>query len=257
VKIRSLIIDDDPFTRDLLQDELQSQFAEIEVVEIASSGTEGLRIIEHLKPELVFLDVEMGDMTGFEMLSRIQKIDFQVIFITSFDHYAIKAIHFNALDYLIKPIDTEDLKHSIERYKKSLAGNGSFQAIKNAMQNYNTDDLLEHTLLLHLQNGEQRIRLKDIVRAEGVSNYSYIHTTDKQKVLTSKTLGLLEEMLSEQLFFRCHKSHLVNIIQIKDLSTNTLITLKDNSQIPLSRRKASAFKAWFNTNPYRNQKINL
>jgi len=117
-KIKCLIIDDDPFIRDLLQDKLSQYLPEVEVLTTASSGLEGLQKIAHYQPDLVFLDVEMPDMTGFEMLFKLEDISFETIFITSYSHYAIKAIHFDALDYLVKPIDLGELKAAIKRYKK-------------------------------------------------------------------------------------------------------------------------------------------
>ncbi len=134
-KIRSIIIDDDPFIHDLLQDKLNLYLPEVTIMANAFNGKEGLEKIETFQPDLVFLDVEMIDMTGFEMLMQMEKIPFQTIFITSHTHYAIKAIRFNALDYLIKPIDLEELKNAINRYKKNSKENNPQENLKLALQN--------------------------------------------------------------------------------------------------------------------------
>lgn len=252
MSIRSILIDDDPFIHDQLTDELKFHTPDVEVAGRAYNGLEGLSAINKYKPELVFLDVEMPDMTGFEMLGKLKNIDFQVIFVTSFGHYAIKAIRFNALDYLVKPVDPSDLKSAIERFKETAASNEAISALKNAVTNFRTDDPRQQSLLLQLQDGERRIKLNDIVRVEGVSNYSHVYTVDGSRVLTSKTLGSLEEILDHDLFFRCHKSHLVNVSNISKYENKDVILTSLDESIPISRRKVSAFKQWYHNNQYLN-----
>ena len=123
MKTKSLIIDDNPFIIDLLTEQLRQNHPDILVAGAGKSGQEGLDLIQKIQPNLVFLDVELPDMNGFEMLARLKEISFQTIFITSYAHYAIKAIRFNALDYLVKPIDLSDLKNAIKRYKAKVANN--------------------------------------------------------------------------------------------------------------------------------------
>jgi two-component system LytT family response regulator len=244
-KIRSLIIDDDPFIRDLLQDKLHQYLPEVEVLGAATSGTQGLAMINEFQPDLIFLDVEMADMTGFEMLSQIEVINFQTIFITSYSHYAIKAIRFNALDYLVKPIDLGELKASIKRYKNNIEKNTRPDNVQQALINMNTKAVSDQTLTLQTQEGELRLTLKNIVRVEGERNYSYIHLANNKKKLTTKTLGDLEELLGDKGFFRCHKSHLVNFSFIKAYPNSITIQLSDDSELPIARRKKEEFKDWY------------
>jgi two-component system LytT family response regulator len=244
-KIRSLIIDDDPFIRDLLQDKLHQYLPEVEVLGAATSGTQGLAMINEFQPDLIFLDVEMADMTGFEMLSQIEVINFQTIFITSYSHYAIKAIRFNALDYLVKPIDLGELKASIKRYKNNIEKNTRPDNVQQALINMNTKAVSDQTLTLQTQEGELRLTLKNIVRVEGERNYSYIHLANSKKKLTTKTLGDLEELLGDKGFFRCHKSHLVNFSFIKAFPNSITIQLSDDSELPIARRKKEEFKYWY------------
>lgn len=254
MKIKSILIDDDPFIHDLMQDELKAHAPDVDLVGRANNGLEGLAAIKKYEPELVFLDVEMPDMTGFDMLSKIENIDFQVIFVTSFGHYAIKAIRFNALDYLVKPVDKNDLVAAIERYKETAENQSSIQTLKDAVQNFRTDDPRNQSLLLQLQDGEKRIRLRDIVRVEGVSNYSHVHTTDGKRVLTSKTLGSLEEILDEDLFFRCHKSHLINVVNIEAYDGKDSIVMVGGTRIQISRRRIKEFKDWYFNNRFKSSK---
>ncbi len=243
--IRSLIIDDDPFIRDLLMDKLQQYVPEVEVLNSASSGTEGLQKIDTYKPDLIFLDVEMADMTGFEMLSRLSHIDFQTIFITSYSHYAIKAIRFNALDYLVKPIDLGELKNAIKRYQDNAKKITQRENLKLALRNYRTKDISEQRLVLQTQEGELRLSLKDIIRIEGERNYSYIYLVQQKKKLVTKTLSALEELLDEKGFYRCHKSFMINAYHIVARPNSSTLILSDQKEVPIARRKKEAFNNWY------------
>jgi len=239
-QIQCLIIDDDPFIRDLLIDKLNQYFPEIKILGTAKNGHEGLEQIERLHPDLVFLDVEMTDMTGFELLSKLEKVNFKVIFITSYQHYAIKAIRFNALDYLLKPFDLEELKNAIKRFKTYRNQNNVPMALKN-LRSKNTSD---QTLILNTQKGELHLVLKDIILVEGDRNYSYVHLTKNKKELVSKTLSHLEELLEDKGFFRCHKSFLVNKSHITSNRKNFSVVLSNGQNIPVSRRKKETFNNW-------------
>lgn len=244
--IKSILIDDDPFIRDLLQDKLRQYLPEVELLAMAGSGAEGIEQIKIFDPDLIFLDVEMADMTGFEMLAQLDRISFQTIFITSYSHYAIKAIRFNALDYLLKPIDLGELKAAISRYKARRRQAISPQdTIRQALLNLNTTDIGEKRLTLHTQEGIVRLALKTIVRLEGERNYSCIYLQGGKRVLASKTLGDLEEMLAGAGFFRCHKSHLVNASHIQAQLTSISILLSDETVLPIARRKKEEFKRWY------------
>jgi len=237
-----MIIDDDAFIRDLLIDKLNQYFPEINILKTANNGQEGLELIKRLQPDLVFLDVEMTDMTGFELLSKLETIDFKVIFITSYKHYAIKAIRFNALDYLLKPFDLEELKTAVKRFKSFSSQNNISMALKN-LKSKTVD---EQTLILNTQQGELHLILKDIVFIEGDRNYSYIHLTKNRKELVSKTLSHLEELLEDKGFFRCHKSYLINKSHIQSKKTNHFVLLSDGTNAPISRRKKESFNYWLN-----------
>ncbi|MFT7450066.1 MAG: two-component system LytT family response regulator [Patescibacteria group bacterium] len=245
--IKSLIIDDDPFIRDLLQDKLSQYCPEVEVMSTASSGTEGLQKIASYKPALIFLDVEMVDMTGFEMLSKLDGINFQTIFITSYSHYAIKAIRFNALDYLVKPIDLGELKEAIKRYKESIEKTPQRENLTLELHNWNTKEVSGHKLTLQTQDGALRLIIKDIIRIEGERNYSFIYLKDGKNKLVTKTLTDLEELLNDKGFFRCHKSHLINFIHIKSYQKSFSVLLNEDTEIPIARRRKEDFKLWYDS----------
>jgi two-component system LytT family response regulator len=244
MQIKSLIIDDDPFIHDLLLDKLHFHLPEVLIANDAYSGEEGLKMIQTYQPDLIFLDVEMTDMTGFEMLRRVPEITFQTIFITSYSHYAIKAIRFNALDYLVKPIDLEELKEAIQRYKSSNDKSKNPETLQHALENMRAISPSEQTILLRTSEGEVRILLKDIIRLEGERNYTVIYLLNKKKKIVSKTLSEFEELLSEKGFFRCHKSNIVNIIHIHKILDWSYLTLSDATEIQISRRKKATFREW-------------
>jgi two-component system LytT family response regulator len=245
MNIRSLIIDDDPFMRDLLEDKLKQHLPEVEIVATASSGMEGSQKIADHSPDLVFLDVEMEDMTGFEMLTELKDINFQTIFITSYSHYAIKAIRFNSLDYLVKPFDLGELRNAIQRYKKVSNKKVYDENLKLALLNKKTEDVSNHQLVLRTQEGEIRLAIKNIVRVEGERNYSYIYLKDGSKKLVAKTLSDLEELLVDKGLFRCHRSHLVNFSKIAGVKSRLFLTMSDGVEVPISRRKKDSFIRWF------------
>jgi two-component system, LytTR family, response regulator len=244
MKIKSLIIDDDPFIRDLLKDKIDQYIDDVEIVGLATSGETGLEMIAAHKPDLIFLDVEMSDMTGFEMLSRIPTIDFQIIFITAFNHYAIKAIRFNALDYLVKPIDLGELRVAMTRFHANAKTSSPSQKVEHAINNLAVTDPGDEVLTLQLQDQELNIQLKDITRIEGDRNYSTIVSLSNEKSLTSKTLGHFEDLLLDKGFFRCHKSHIVNAAHIIGVKKEGKVVMADKEELPIARRKSDAFREW-------------
>lgn len=243
--IRCLIIDDDLFMQELLKDKLNLYFPEVEILATASSGKEGLEMINIHQPDLIFQDVEMADMTGFQMLGQLEEINFQTIFITSFSHYAIKAIRFNALDYLMKPIDLGELKSAISRYHKNANSNNSPDNVRLALQNFNTPDVAEQIFTLQTQDGEIRMALKEIIRVEADRNYCTIYLTGKRKKVASKTLADMAELLEEKGFFRCHKSHLIHRMHIQAVPNSFFVQMADGAEVPVSRRKKDNFKLWY------------
>lgn len=245
MSIRSLIIDDDPFIQDLLQDKLRQHLPDVKVVGVGGSGTEGLDLIRQHQPELIFLDVELRDMTGFGMLNQLPHIPFQIIFVTSYSHYAIKAIRFNALDYILKPIDLEELIQAVDRYKHKYSAERYNEHVQHALRNLRTPNPSEQSLVLHLQEGELRLSLKEIVRIEAERNYSFVYLDNGRKKLCAKTLGDFEDILSDKGFFRTHKSHLVNREHILRLDHKYQLRSSDGAEIPISRRKKDLFENWY------------
>ena len=243
-KIPSIIVDDDPMNIAVLSDLLKESYPEIDVIGTARNGSEALESIKTLQPALVFLDVEMPDMNGFEVLQRLDKINFQTIFVTAHSQYAIQAIRFNALDYLLKPIDQQELSAAIKRFQSEGHAHINQSQVQVALDNLKKENPLDKVLYLPTQEGGIKMTLREIVRIEGERNYSTIHLSSGKSKLTSKTLGHFEEILYGRDFYRCHRSYIVSRLHIQELHREIFV-LKDDTEIPISRRKKTDARHWY------------
>jgi len=240
MRIRSVIVDDDDFVRTELEKVLSKEFnADIEVIASFASPSVAIDYIKKNQPELLFLDIQMPEMSGFELVDVLPEKNFEVIFITSYNEYAIKAIKYSALDYLLKPIKTQELKEAIVRYKDKTDTIKLQTRLSTLKENLLAKDESELQLVVSSKQGEHRFAVADIVRCEADSNYTHIYLTNQKKYLASKTLSDVEHMLSEAKFIRVHKSHLVNMSHVANLTHQIELTMKDNSRVPVSRRRVA------------------
>ncbi len=242
-KLKTLIVEDNTYMAIVLQDMLQPYSEKISVLGIAHSGKEALKMISKVQPNIVLLDIELSDMTGFELLNQLEEINFKTIFTTAHSHYAIKAFRFNALDYLVKPIKEDELAEAITR---CLNSTNNVVEVQTALSNLETKSVTDQKLILPTQTGTLRFTLKQITHIEGERNYSYIHLNNGNKKLTSKNLAHFEDILVDKGFFRCHRSFLVNKIHVNELKDD-YFKLKNSMQIRVSRRKKADAKNWLNT----------
>jgi two-component system LytT family response regulator len=238
--LKAIIVEDTVLMATVLSDLLLQESSNISLIGIAHTGKEALQLIASKKPDVVFLDIELPDMTGFELLQQIDEINFQTIFTTAHSHYAIKAFRFNALDYLVKPINEIELKEAIDRVGKT----NFYTDISLALQNLEAKTVEEHKLVLLTQTGTKRFALKQITHIEGERNYSYIHLTNGSRELSSKNLAYFEDILVDKKFIRCHRSFLVNKFHIEAFK-NDFFILKNGIEIPISRRKKTEVNSWF------------
>ena len=239
--IKALIVEDNAFMATVLNDLLTQHATDIAVLNIANTGKKALRLIASEKPDVVFLDIELPDMTGFELLQQLGDINFQTIFTTSHSHYAIKAFRFNALDYLIKPIQETELDEAVKQLLKSA---GNTIEVKHALSNLQSQSVEDQKLVLPTQNGTLRLPLKQITHIEGERNYSYIYLSNGSRELSSKNLAYFEDILIDKNFFRSHRSYLVNRYHINTLKNDQFV-LKNGIEIPISRRKIIEADTWF------------
>jgi two-component system LytT family response regulator len=240
--LRSIIIDDEPNSRETLELMLKKHGAEIILLDSCSNPLEGIESIAGNNPDLVFLDIEMPGMSGFEMLQRVSPVNFDVVFTTAYDQYAINAIRFSALDYLLKPVDADDLAAVIRRCKeKKEAGNLSMQlqVLFNKLDSRNS---VTPTIALPAIDGLLFIKTADIIRCEASSSYTRFFLQNKETILVSRTLKEFEEMLPSN-FFRVHDSHIINIDYLKKYirGDGGQALLADGSCIDVSRRRKNDF----------------
>lgn len=237
--IKALILDDELRARNVLAHYIDTLIPEVTQIKQAASVEEALQMLQIYSPDLVFLDVEMPVQNGFDFLKAIGEPEFEVIFVTAYNQYAIQAIRVSALDYLVKPIDPDDLRAAINRFltkKKTLREKK--ELYPNLLANIDKNNSHEFRLAVPSVEGTYFFVLNDIIRLEANRNYTIIHLRDRKPFLASKTLRYFEELLEAFRFIRIHKSHLVNLQHVIRLSANSeFIILSDKSQIEVSRRK--------------------
>ena len=215
--ITTFIIDDEFQSRNFLHKMLQQYLPELEVAGEASSVKDGLKGIIECKPEIVFLDIQLQDSTGFDLLKQLPKIDFALVFITAYNQYAIKAFRFNAIDYLLKPIVIEELIEAVNKAKQKVsnAQPASREQVDRLYDDIKNPQKIQDKIAIPSAEGFMVIPLCEIVYCHASSNYTEFFLTDKRCILSSYTLKQYDEMLTAQSFFRAHRSYLINISHVK------------------------------------------
>ena len=235
--IKALIIDDEKKAVNVVYMLLQKHVPEIKEIHTSIGSQAGLQLIQTIQPDLIFIDIEMPLMTGFDVLEKFPDHHFEVIFITAYDHYAIKAIRYSALDYLLKPIDHTELKAAVQRFiEKRKSKTDNKERYNNLLHNLKTEQDA-YRLAVATTEGTYFYNTQEIVRCEANDNYTHIFFLNKKPVITSRTLKEYDELLTEQGFFRIHRTHLVNKKYIESFSNDHTIHMIDGSEVEVSRRK--------------------
>ena len=240
--INAIIIDDEKKCVSLLSKTIEKTLPEITICGVANNAEDGIRLIKQFEPELVFLDIEMPQMTGFDMLASLDEINFDVIFTTAYNQYAIKAIRFSALDYLLKPVDEEELKQAIARFKQKLKVNKNEQ-INQLFDNLKQLNKSYSKISVSTSEGVIFIAISDILYCEATGSYTQFYLKNNEKLLTSKTLKDYEEMLDGHQFFRIHHSYLINLNEIKRYirGEGGTVIMSNGNEVLVSRRKKEEF----------------
>jgi len=243
--IKALIIDDDLSAASVLQLMLQRHVSEIADIRIATKIKEASVLIQQFKPDLVFQDIVMPEKNGFEFLSAIENINFDIVFTTAYHEYAIRAIRFSALDYLLKPINTEELINAVNRFLEINAVNRFLEKrskqqdsdllLKNLIANLEQKKESDFKLAVPTINGAMFLVPSQIIRLEGESNYTRFFLDNNQKHLSAKTMKEYEEILLQHNFIRIHKSHLINKKFVENYLNEGTVILKDNVSLPVKR----------------------
>lgn len=236
-----LIIDDEKRIRDFVKRMIDSFGFDVEVFTDGENVETGIAAIKSLKPDIVFLDIQMPDGTGFDLLNQVGEKTFELIFITAFQEYAIMAIKFSALDYILKPIDAEELKTALQNALDTIDFKKEETQYEALSHNLNTNQ--KRKLVLKTQESVHVVDLNEIIRCEADKNYTFFYLNSGKKILVSRTLKDFELLLSNHGFFRVQQSHLINIEYIDryDKSEGGSVIMKDGAAVPLSNAKKDQF----------------
>ena len=236
--IRSLVIDDEQNCIESLVFDLQKYCRDVEVLETCTSPKQALLSIKKHKPDLIFLDVQMPWMNGFEMLELIDEIDFAIIFTTAYDQFAAKAFRLSAVDYLLKPVDVNDLKEAVRKAGEKIQQKTGAANITNLLNNFKKPEVSQR-IAFPGREGFEFIEAGKIVYAQAEGSYTHVFLNDKRKLIISKTLSDIEEMLPAENFQRIHHSTLVNISHVTHLfkSDGGYIVLDTGEKLAISKSK--------------------
>lgn len=239
---RAIIIDDELNCIEVLEWLIHTYCPEIQIVEKCQSALDGIEAIKRYKPDLIFLDIEMPKMNGFEMLESIHPIDFEIVFTTAYDNFAVRAFRFAALNYLLKPIDPDDLQLTIKRLKnkKTFPDKEQMEVMFKSLLN---PKAAVERIALSTEDGLIFVQVSDILYCKAESNYTYVVLGDERKILVARTLKDLDETLSGKDFFRVHNSYLVNVNKISKFvrGDGGYIVMPDRTEITISRSKKDEF----------------
>lgn len=241
--ITAILVDDDSNLREGMKALLSRYAPEIRILGEAENVSDAVLVIDRLNPQVVFLDIQLADGTGFDILEKLTekngKIESQVVFITAHEQYAIKAFRFSALDFLLKPVDPEELQKVIEKIKNTVQKNDTFSHIDLLLENIRKKVDNFKRIALSTTDGIHLFDVSDIIRCESTDNYTTFHIKNSKPILISKTLKEYEELLSEQGFERIHQSHLINLAYLKSYikKDGGYVIMSDNSNLPVSQRK--------------------
>ncbi|MEO1514499.1 MAG: response regulator transcription factor [Bacteroidota bacterium] len=246
--IKAVIIDDEKRSTLTLHNLLSQYCSEVEVVGIAHSKDEAIRLILSCRPNLVFLDVELSEGSGFDLLEELPTQQFELIFVTGFNRYALQAIKFHALDYLLKPVDIKDLIQAVERAKARLQRTHDYQRLTHLLSNLRTPRLAARKMAIPNGEGKEFIAVEEIVRLQADRAYTWFYLKGKEKLMSSKNMGEYEKLLpgidaqGSHHFIRIHHRHLVNLHYIKSVNgKEAYVKMQDGTKLPIAQRRKTDF----------------
>lgn len=237
--MKTIIIDDENNARETIKNMLTVYCPDVEVIDTAGSVAEGEKVLGRQNPDLVFLDIKMADGTGFDLLKKLKDVGFFVIFVTAFEEFAIKAIKFSALDYILKPIDPDELMNAVDKAREVIENVNISAKLEALYENLDMISNNSKKLVLKTTGSVHIVSLKDIVRCESEKNYTHFYTTDHEKITVAKTLKEYNGLLNDYHFYRVHQSHLINLEHVKryEKQDGGFLVMDDDSSVPVSFRK--------------------
>jgi two-component system LytT family response regulator len=241
--IRTVIVDDEIDSIRVLQRLLETACPNVEIVGKADGVETGLLMIQMTRPDLVFLDIEMTQGNAFDLLNQLQPFNFRVIFVTAFDNYALRAFKYSAVDYLLKPVDMDDLRNAVERVSSELLEKSMVEKMQALLENVSTLQLSRQKMAIPTINGLIFVTIEDIIRLEAKGSYTIIYLGNKEQVMATRNIKEYEDLLPDAIFCRVHNSHIINLqnIQKYNKGRGGYITMEDGSSIEVATRRREEF----------------
>jgi len=245
--LKAILVDDEKISRNILNDYLLKYCPDVEVLAQCDSVKTGLQAIEKFQPDILFLDVEMPKGNGFDLLEQIKDIDFETVFVTAFDNYAIQALNYSAAYYILKPVSIDELVAAVEKIKTQKQKNSSGLHTKVLLENIKAKRPDQHKIVLPLQDGFEVVNLKDVVHCDAHDNFTDFYFSARPKMMICRTLKFYEELLSESGFLRIHKSHIINLEHVQKYKKGKggQLTMSNGSVIDVSPNKKDELMQYF------------
>jgi two-component system, LytTR family, response regulator len=245
-KIQTILIDDEHNAVEALSKLLAEYCPQVEVIAKAHSADEAYLLIIKHQPDLIFLDIQMPSGSGFDLLTQFPNPDFKVIFATAFDFYALNAIKFSALDYLLKPIAPIDLKEAVAKATTQIKSKQLTDDLQNLINTLQNPRNRKNKINVSTQSGIELIEVNQIVRCEAVNGFTILHLENRKNLVSSRDLKFYNEVFDEYDFYRVHDSHLVSYHHIKKIANadGGIVLMSDTAKVPISRRRKSEFMDW-------------
>lgn len=239
--MKTLVIEDKEQSR-LYLESLIEVYSELEYLGHAETVKEGVNLISVMKPELVLFDIELPDGDSFDILKQLKNQNFKIVFVSSYDSYAIKAFQYNAIDYLLKPVEKEVFNQTITKALGQQKLENQEEQLRLLLQNITFPKVKQKKIVLNTTDTIHIIQIEDIVRLESDNNYTYFHMVDKRKIMVSISLKTYENLLKDRNFFRIHQSHIINMKHLLNYNKKAAnVLMFDESMLPVSVRKQPIF----------------
>jgi two-component system LytT family response regulator len=241
--IRTVLVDDENNSIRVLQKLLQEYCPNVTVIGTADGVETGADLILSTRPDLVFLDIEMAQGNAFDLLNQLQPLSFQVIFVTAFDNYALRAFKYSAVDYLLKPVNIRDLCTAVERVSDRFEEKNVLGRMATLLQNLSGVQQLDQKVAIPTLNGFLFVTLREIIRLEAKGGYTIIYLTNKEEIMATRSIKEYEDLLPEVFFCRVHSSHIINMHKIRKYQKGRggYVTMEDNSTIEVASRRRDEF----------------
>lgn len=241
MKINAILVDDEPKALAILKNKIERFCSNVTIVGETQNPEEALKLIAEKKPHLVFLDIAMPQMSGFDLLAKISEPDFEIIFVTAFDEYAIDAINHCAIGYLLKPVDNQALIATVVKASLNIEEKSALEKNKLLIENLGIQTFQKKKIVIPTQEGLEFVEVNTIVFCEGTDGYTKIHLENTKSILSSYSIGHFVKLLNNQDFYLIHKSYFINLNYIEKYLNEGYVVLLNNHKLPVSRNRRSNF----------------